>query len=53
MLLFIREIQRKGVGRALFQKFYQCALNQGYAFIRLEVLIKIQVASSMKKWEPN
>ncbi len=34
------EIQRKGVGRALFQKFYQCALNQGYAFIRLEVFNK-------------
>ncbi|EXB95451.1 acetyltransferase family protein [Acinetobacter baumannii 400834] len=36
----LREIQRKGVGRALFQKFYQCALNQGYAFIRLEVFNK-------------
>ncbi|MFL9551184.1 GNAT family N-acetyltransferase [Acinetobacter baumannii] len=34
------EIQRKGVGRTLFQKFYQCALNQGYAFIRLEVFNK-------------
>lgn len=34
------EIQRKGVGHALFQKFYQCALNQGYAFIRLEVFNK-------------
>ncbi|MEA3646790.1 GNAT family N-acetyltransferase, partial [Acinetobacter baumannii] len=36
----LREIQRKGVGCALFQRFYQCALNQGYAFIRLEVFNK-------------
>ncbi len=28
------------MGRELFQKFYQCALNQGYSFIRLEVFNK-------------
>lgn len=33
----LKEVQKQGVGRELFQKFYQCALNQGYAFIRLEV----------------
>lgn len=36
----LREIQKQGIGRELFQKFYQCALNQGYAFIRLEVFNK-------------
>jgi len=36
----LAEIQRQGVGRELFQKFYQCALNQGYAFIRLDVFNK-------------
>ena len=36
----LKEIQRQGIGRELFQKFYQCALNQGYAFIRLEVFNK-------------
>lgn len=36
----LEEIQRQGIGRELFQKFYQCALNQGYAFIRLEVFNK-------------
>ncbi|GAA5558559.1 GNAT family N-acetyltransferase [Acinetobacter seifertii] len=36
----LKEVQKQGVGRELFQKFYQCALNQGYAFIRLEVFNK-------------
>lgn len=36
----LKEIQRQGVGRDLFQKFYQCALKKGYAFIRLEVFNK-------------
>jgi GNAT superfamily N-acetyltransferase len=36
----LEEIQRQGIGRELFQKFYQCALNQGYAFIRLDVFNK-------------
>lgn len=36
----LEEIQRQGIGRELFQKFYECALNQGYAFIRLEVFNK-------------
>lgn len=36
----LREVQKQGIGRELFQKFYQCALNQGYAFIRLEVFNK-------------
>jgi len=34
------EVQKQGIGRELFQKFYQCALNQGYTFIRLEVINK-------------
>ncbi len=49
----LKEVQKQGIGRELFQKFYQCALNQGYAFIRLEVFNKIRVASSMKKWEQS
>ncbi len=36
----LEEIQRQGIGRELFQKFYHYALNQGYAFIRLEVFNK-------------
>ncbi|QXB47882.1 GNAT family N-acetyltransferase [Acinetobacter seifertii] len=36
----LREVQKQGIGRELFQKFYQCALNQGCAFIRLEVFNK-------------
>ncbi|HCA5284255.1 GNAT family N-acetyltransferase [Acinetobacter nosocomialis] len=36
----LKEVQKQGLGRELFQKFYQCALNQGYAFIRLEVFNK-------------
>ncbi|MEQ1121893.1 GNAT family N-acetyltransferase [Acinetobacter seifertii] len=36
----LKEVQKQGIGRELFQKFYQCALNQGYAFIRLEVFNK-------------
>lgn len=36
----LEEIQRQGIGRDLFQNFYQCALNQGYAFIRLDVFNK-------------
>ncbi|MGR2827390.1 GNAT family N-acetyltransferase [Acinetobacter sp. 1124_18A] len=36
----LEEIQRQGIGQELFQKFHQCALNQGYAFIRLEVFNK-------------
>ncbi|WP_182003035.1 GNAT family N-acetyltransferase [Acinetobacter lactucae] len=36
----LKEIQKHGIGRGLFQKFYQCALNQGYGFIRLEVFNK-------------
>ncbi len=36
----LREVQKQGIGRELFQKFYQCALNQRYAFIRLEVFNK-------------
>ncbi|NUG22962.1 GNAT family N-acetyltransferase [Acinetobacter lactucae] len=36
----LKEIQKHGIGRELFQKFYQCALNQGYGFIRLEVFNK-------------
>ena len=36
----LKEVQKQGMGRELFQKFYQCALNQGYAFIRLEVFNK-------------
>lgn len=36
----LREVQKQGIGRELFQKFYQCALKQGYAFIRLEVFNK-------------
>lgn len=41
-LLFylLREVQKQGIGRELFQNFYQCALNQGYSFIRLEVFNK-------------
>ncbi len=30
----LKEVQKQGIGRELFQKFYQYALNQGYAFIR-------------------
>ncbi|NUF12146.1 GNAT family N-acetyltransferase, partial [Acinetobacter oleivorans] len=36
----LREVQKQGIGCELFQKFYQCALNQSYAFIRLEVFNK-------------
>lgn len=36
----LKEVQKQGMGRELFQKFYQCALNQGYGFIRLEVFNK-------------
>jgi len=36
----LAEVQKQGIGRELFQKFYQCALNQGYAFIRLDVFNK-------------
>ncbi|WP_119684573.1 GNAT family N-acetyltransferase [Acinetobacter pittii] len=36
----LKEVQKQGMGRELFQKFYQCALNQGYSFIRLEVFNK-------------
>ena len=36
----LEEIQRQGIGRELFQKFYHCALNQDYAFIRLDVFNK-------------
>lgn len=36
----LKKVQKQGIGRELFQKFYQCALNQGYAFIRLEVFNK-------------
>ena len=36
----LKEVQKQGIGRELFQKFYQCALNQGYAFIHLEVFNK-------------
>lgn len=36
----LKEVQKQGVGRELFQKFYQCVLNQSYAFIRLEVFNK-------------
>lgn len=36
----LKEVQKQGMGRELFQKFYQCALNQGYNFIRLEVFNK-------------
>ena len=36
----LKEVQKQGTGRELFQKFYQCALNQGYSFIRLEVFNK-------------
>jgi len=36
----LEEIQRQGIGRELFQNFYQCALNQGYAFIRLDIFNK-------------
>ncbi|MFV5365677.1 GNAT family N-acetyltransferase [Acinetobacter oleivorans] len=36
----LEEIQRQGIGQELFQKFHQCALNQGYAFILLEVFNK-------------
>jgi Acetyltransferases len=36
----LKEVQKQGIGRELFQKFYQYALNQGYAFIRLEVFNK-------------
>lgn len=36
----LKEVQKQGIGRELFQKFYQCVLNQGYAFIRLEVFNK-------------
>lgn len=35
--IFQEKFKKQGIGRELFQKFYQCALNQGYAFIRLEV----------------
>ncbi|MFV5659997.1 GNAT family N-acetyltransferase [Acinetobacter pittii] len=36
----LKEVQKQGMGRELFQKFYQCALNKGYSFIRLEVFNK-------------
>lgn len=36
----LKEVQKQGMGRELFQKFYQCALNQEYGFIRLEVFNK-------------
>jgi len=36
----LAEVPKQGIGRELFQKFYQCALNQGYAFIRLDVFNK-------------
>jgi len=36
----LKEVQKQGMGRELFQKFYQYALNQGYSFIRLEVFNK-------------
>lgn len=36
----LREVQKQCIGRELFQNFYQCALNQGYAFIHLEVFNK-------------
>jgi len=36
----LKEVQKQGMGRELFQKFYQCALNQGYSFSRLEVFNK-------------
>ncbi|MFI8125152.1 GNAT family N-acetyltransferase [Acinetobacter sp. ABJ-A23_2] len=36
----LKEVQKQGVGCELFQKFYQCALKQGYAFIHLAVFNK-------------
>lgn len=36
----LKEIQKQGLGRELFQQFYQIALNHSYGSIRLEVFNK-------------